>query len=118
MAAKRRKKRKDLKISHRRTQQISQIDADLKMKDQRTYKIIGKRGFKAPILVTSAYHIKRAVFLFEKQGTEIGGQRTEDRGRKAEKRIGEIGKISIFLIFCQGLQFWKSPQRRLRNIWG
>ena len=50
--------------------QITQINADLKMKDQRTYEIIGKRGFKAPILVTSAYHMKRAVFLFEKQGDE------------------------------------------------
>ena len=33
--------------------------------------IIEKRGFKAPILVTSAYHIKRAVFLFEKQGMKV-----------------------------------------------
>ena len=33
--------------------------------------IIEKRGFKSPILVTSAYHIKRAVFLFEKQGMKV-----------------------------------------------
>ena len=49
----------------------AQINADLKMKDQRTYKVIGKRGFKAPILVTSPYHMKRAVFLFEKQGMKV-----------------------------------------------
>ena len=33
--------------------------------------IIEKEGFKAPILVTSACHMKRAVFLFEKQGMKV-----------------------------------------------
>jgi uncharacterized SAM-binding protein YcdF (DUF218 family) len=42
-----------------------------------TKQIIEKRGFKSPILVTSAYHMKRAVFLFEKQGTEIRGRMSE-----------------------------------------
>lgn len=36
-----------------------------------TKQIIEKRGFKAPILVTSTYHMKRAVFLFEKQGMKV-----------------------------------------------
>ena len=48
--------------------------------------IIEKRGFKAPILVTSACHMKRAVFLFEKQGTEIRGRMSEVRGQEGKGR--------------------------------
>ncbi len=36
-----------------------------------TKEIIKKRGFRTPILVTSPYHMKRAVSLFKKQGIQI-----------------------------------------------
>ena len=33
--------------------------------------IIEEKGFKSPILISSAYHLRRAIFLFERQGIRV-----------------------------------------------
>ena len=55
--------------------------------------IIEKRAFKAPILVTSAYHIKRAVFLFEKQGIKV---KPFPCGLKSEEEEEEFDILRFF----------------------
>ena len=54
--------------------------------------IIEKKGFKSPILVTSAYHMKRAVFLFEKQGMKV---EPFPCGLKSEEEEEEYGILDF-----------------------
>ena len=50
--------------------------------------IIEKKGFKSPILVTSAYHMKRAVFLFEKQGMKVKPFPCDLKSEEEEEEYG------------------------------
>ena len=38
---------------------------------RRCREILDRRGFKRPLLVTSAYHMRRAVAAFEKEGVKV-----------------------------------------------
>ena len=80
-----------------------------------TAKICEKRGFKRPVLVTSASHMKRSVLSFEKAGVKVtpfpAGYRTwglrEYKWKDYLPTIGSLEDTTVAMHEYLGLLFYK-----------
>jgi uncharacterized SAM-binding protein YcdF (DUF218 family) len=78
-----------------------------------TKEICDRSGFKAPVLVTSAYHLKRAVMTFDKVGLKVlpfpaGFESWEGKEYKWQSYLpGDFSIASIAIKEYLGLVFYK-----------